>query len=168
MAKEVPVQTEWAIRKDKVHLTFQVRDAKNEQVVFEKNSMTFTSVSEEENKEKHYRNEIELFGAIDPDQSRYVNTGRVVRCVLTRAEEGEYWPRLTKEKIRLHWLKVDFGRWKDEDDSDDEDKAGADFELNDMLSGLRVDKDGNKSASVTDFDDLDDDSDDGEIDGLEN
>lgn len=126
-----------------------------------------------------------------------MNTGRVVRCVLTRAEEGEYWPRLTKEKIRLHWLKVDFGRWKvtkssdfitlacflqfllntkieknlfiqDEDDSDDEDKAGADFELNDMLSGLRVDKDGNKSASVTDFDDLDDDSDDGEIDGLEN
>lgn len=36
-----------------------------------------------------------------------------------------------------------------------------------MLSGLRVDKDGNKS-SVTDFDDLDEDSDDGEIDGLEN
>ena len=57
---------------------------------------------------------------------------------------------------------------QDEDDSDDEDKAGADFELNDMLSGLRVDKDGNKSASMTDFDDLDDDSDDGEIDGLEN
>lgn len=24
MAKEVPAQTEWAIRKDKVHLTFQV------------------------------------------------------------------------------------------------------------------------------------------------
>ena len=44
-----------------------MRDAKNEQVVFEKNSMTFTSVSEEENKEKHYRNDIELFGAIDPD-----------------------------------------------------------------------------------------------------
>lgn len=44
-----------------------MRDAKNEQVVFEKNSMTFTSVSEEENKEKRYRNDIELFGAIDPD-----------------------------------------------------------------------------------------------------
>lgn len=56
--------------------------------------------------------------------------------------------------------------FQDEDDSDDEDKAGADFELNDMLSGLRVDKDGNKQ-SVTDFDDLDDDSDDGEIDGIE-
>ena len=36
-----------------------------------------------------------------------------------------------------------------------------------MLSGLRVDKDGNK-GSVADFDDLDEDSDDGEIDGLEN
>ena len=35
-----------------------------------------------------------------------------------------------------------------------------------MLSGLRVDKDG-KKQSVTDFDDLDDDSDDGEIDGIE-
>ncbi|CAG5096848.1 Oidioi.mRNA.OKI2018_I69.XSR.g14810.t1.cds [Oikopleura dioica] len=156
-----------AAKKWNDHTTaLEVRDAKNEQVVFEKNRMTFRSVAEEENKEKHYCNEIELFGAIDPDQSRYVNTGRVVRCVMTRAEEGEYWPRLTKEKIRIHWLKVDFGRWKDEDDSDDEDKAGADFELNDMLSGLRVDKDGNKQ-SMTDFDDLDDDSDDGEIDGIE-
>ena len=44
-----------------------MRDAKNEQLVFEKTRMTFTSVSEEENKQKHYRNEIELFGAIDPD-----------------------------------------------------------------------------------------------------
>ncbi len=28
MAKEVPAQTEWAIRKDKVHLTFQVIEIK--------------------------------------------------------------------------------------------------------------------------------------------
>lgn len=29
-----------------------------------------------------------------------------------RAESGEYWPRLTKEKQRIHWLKVDFSKWK--------------------------------------------------------
>merc|ERR1711935_1310586 len=32
------------------------------------------------------------------------------------------------EKQRIHWLKVDFTRWKDEDDEETEDKLDQDFD----------------------------------------
>lgn len=41
------------------------------------------------------------------------------------ASDSKYWPHLTKEKKKYHWLKVDFKKWKDEDDSDDEAVSGA-------------------------------------------
>jgi len=43
---------------------------------------------------------------------------------LAKKETG-YWPRLTKEKQRLHWLKIDFDKWKDEDDDEEEEGAAA-------------------------------------------
>ena len=39
----------------------------------------------------------------------------------------EYWPRLTKDKSKLHFLKTDFDKWVDEDEQDavnDEDVMG--------------------------------------------
>merc|ERR1711997_482605 len=41
--------------------------------------------------------------------------------------EGPYWERLLKDKTKQHWLKVDFQKWKDEDDSDEE-AGGGDLE----------------------------------------
>jgi len=32
--------------------------------------------------------------------------------------EEEYWPRLLKEKAKVHWLKTDFDKWVDEDEQD--------------------------------------------------
>lgn len=51
--------------------------------------------------------------------------GRYVELVLQKpSSDSKYWPHLTKEKKKYHWLKVDFKKWKDEDDSDDEALAG--------------------------------------------
>merc|ERR1712133_118063 len=92
------------------------------------------------------------------------NLGRCIKCLLPRQEVGEYWPRLTKEKQKIHWLKVDFSRWRDEDDDEGEDKLDSDFDMNKMLNQLRIDGDG-KEKGIEDFDDLDDeDSDDEDID----
>lgn len=38
-------------------------------------------------------------------------------------DDTSYWPHLTKEKKKYHWLKVDFKKWKDEDDSGDEESG---------------------------------------------
>ena len=42
--------------------------------------------------------------------------------------EGPYWKRLVKEDKKQHWLKVDFNKWRDEDESDDEAGGGQDLE----------------------------------------
>ena len=39
---------------------------------------------------------------------------------MEKTEEGPYWERLLKDKTKQHWLKIDFNKWKNEDDSDDE------------------------------------------------
>lgn len=53
-------------------------------------------------------------------KSRSFVRDRNIELILVKREEGPFWPHLLKEKVKQHWLKVDFSRWKDEDDSDDE------------------------------------------------
>ena len=38
-------------------------------------------------------------------------------------ESGPYWTRLLEDKTKQHWLKVDFTKWKDEEDSDNEEQV---------------------------------------------
>jgi len=172
---DIAAQTTWAIRRDKVFVSFQVEDAEDVQVVFEEQKITFSANQKEINAQgkktkkvlKTFRNDIDLYAKVKVENCVHNNYGREIKCLLTRAEEGEYWPRLTKEKQRIHWLKVDFSRWKDEDDSDTEDKSEGDFDMNKMLGELRMDQDGNQKG-IEDFDDLDvADSDDEEIDGID-
>lgn len=45
--------------------------------------------------------------------------------VLAKAKPDEpYWPTLTADKKKHHWLKSDFNKWQDEDDSGDEGLGG--------------------------------------------
>ena len=37
-------------------------------------------------------------------------------------EKDEWWPRITKEKVKNHFITIDFARWIDPDDSGDEKK----------------------------------------------
>lgn len=76
--------------------------------------------------DKTYEIKLELFGEVKPDDSKYQVRGRNVEFVLIKADpETPYWSRLLKENKKYHWLKIDFGKWKDEDESDDETAGGA-------------------------------------------
>lgn len=66
---------------------------------------------------------LNLFGSVKPDDSKWINRDRGAEFVLIKAKQG-YWKRLLKEETRYHWLKVDFNKWKDEDDSEDESGGG--------------------------------------------
>lgn len=59
----------------------------------------------------------------------------MIQYVLPKKEAGPFWPRLLKQEKKVPWVKVDFEKWKDEDESDDEWKGGAggaggDFDMN--------------------------------------
>lgn len=52
------------------------------------------------------------------------NCGRCYEFIISKAESAaEYWPSLTTDKKKPHWLKVDFNKWKDEGSDDDSDAA---------------------------------------------
>lgn len=53
--------------------------------------------------------------------------------LLVKAKEGPYWPTLTSDKKKHHWLKSDFNKWKDEDDSEDEMGTGGGDNFEEML-----------------------------------
>uniref|UniRef100_A0A3B4D7A9 Prostaglandin E synthase 3 n=1 Tax=Pygocentrus nattereri TaxID=42514 RepID=A0A3B4D7A9_PYGNA len=109
----------WYDRRDSVFVEFCVEDSVDVEVKFDKSKLDFSCVGGVDTVK--YHNEVDLFEAIDPNESKHKRTDRSVFCCLRKAEAGKSWPRLTKVKTKLNWLSVDFNNWKDwEDDSDEE------------------------------------------------
>lgn len=109
----------------------------------------FLTLSAKSNDSKiDYQLKIDFFKEVDPDLSK-INTenGSHIFIVLRKKEKAEeYWPRLTKEKLKYHYIKTDFDKWVDEDEQDEvaEDEndgmpaggpGGLDFSQ--MLSSMR-------------------------------
>lgn len=97
---------------------------------FSKDSVFFRGTGGVEKKD--YEVTIPLYREIDPDKSKSFNRERCIEMVLAKAKPDEpYWPALTSDKKKHHWLKCDFNKWQDEDDSGDEGlggMGGGDFE----------------------------------------
>ncbi|XP_005801415.1 prostaglandin E synthase 3-like [Xiphophorus maculatus] len=121
----------WYDRRDFVFVEFCVEDSKDVHVQFDKSKFEFSCVSR---RDKYY-NDIELFGEIDPKQSKHSRTDRSVQCCLQKAEVGKPWPRLTKEKAKFKWLSVDFNNWRDWDDDSDEDMSSFD-NFSEMMNNM--------------------------------
>lgn len=96
-------------------------DCQDPEIKFESSSLSFKGKGGADKKE--YEANIELYGNIEPDSSLHVTRPRNIEICLKKAEDG-FWPRLTKSQAKLPWLKVDFNKWKDEDDSEDEGAGG--------------------------------------------
>ncbi|KAL1116684.1 hypothetical protein AAG570_005156 [Ranatra chinensis] len=108
----------------------------------------------------------EFYKEVEPDKSLKTVRDRNIEVVLKKKDDSSaYWPRLTKDKIKNHWLKIDFNRWQDDEYSDD-DASGMNMGLEDMvrsMGGL-----GGSDAKPS-FDDIDvpSDSDDEDLPDLE-
>jgi len=94
-------------------------------------SLVFTGTSG--TLKRTYHVELEFFAEVDPAESKTAHTARDVAFVLRKKEaKEEYWPRLTKDKAKLHFLKTDFDRWVDED----EQEGQADEDLMAGMGGM--------------------------------
>lgn len=108
-----------------MYLTVAVEDCKNAQVKIESDKVIFKGTGGD----KHtYECTLTLYGKLKVDESKFVTRDRATEMLLVKESKGEYWPRLLKDTTKMHWLKVDFNKWKDEDDSDAEDMSGGNFE----------------------------------------
>merc|ERR1719481_141250 len=107
----------WYQRETFVFLTVEVMDCQNPEISVLEDKLYFKGVGGSEM--QTYELDIELLKAISTKNSRYAVRPRVVEFRLVK-EESVWWERLLKDKVRQHWLRVDFQNWKDEEDVGDE------------------------------------------------
>jgi len=162
-----PPSVSWAQRTGLVLLNVHLEDCKKPEVKLESNSVYFKGNGGSDN--KCHEVTMEFFKDIVPEESKYFLKERVIEFLIKKKEDGPYWPHLLKDKRKQHWLKVDFHRWKDEDDSDDEaggGPGGKDQDIEEMMRGLGgLNADGGGGAP--NMNDLEEDSDDDDLPDLE-
>jgi len=168
----LPPPVMWAQRSAVVFMTINLEDAKDPEIKVNKDSIYFKGIGGVE--KKLYEVTIPLFKEIDAEKSKHFNRERCIEFILAKANaEGPYWPSLTADKKKHHWLKCDFNKWRDEDDSGDEGlggMGGGDFEEMMRQMGGLGGGGGADAGGKPSFDDLDEgeeDSDDEPIPDLE-
>jgi len=114
--------------KNIVYLTIGAPDvsANDLKLDIQPTKLTFTGKSHM--KKATYHVELELFAEIDPAESKTSHTDKNVELVLRKKELGEeFWPRLLKEKGKVHFLRTDFDKWVDEDEQEDQAEGDDDY-----------------------------------------
>ncbi|XP_075213396.1 cytosolic prostaglandin E synthase isoform X2 [Lycorma delicatula] len=154
----VPPPVMWAQRTNCVFMTICLEDCKNPDIKLENDKIFFKGVGGTEKKNHEFN--LTLYKEIDPEKSAKFVRDRNIELFLKKKEEGPYWPQLTKEKTKFHWLKVDFDKWKDEDDSEDEFANGQSEDLEEMMRSMGGLGGGSGDKPNLDYLDADSDSDD--------
>ncbi|CAI4582382.1 CQS_1a_G0031320.mRNA.1.CDS.1 [Saccharomyces cerevisiae] len=89
----------------------------------------------------HYQLHIDLYKEIIPEKTMHkIANGQHYFLKLYKKDlESEYWPRLTKEKVKYPYIKTDFDKWVDEDEQDEVEAEGNDaaqeMDFSQMMGG---------------------------------
>lgn len=119
--------TKWAQRSDRVFLTIELPDAKD--VKLNLKSEGHFNFSAKGSDDLPYEFDIELFDAVNVEESKAAVAPRTICYLIKKAKSG-WWPRLLKQEGKPPvFLKVDWDKWQDEDDEDAgfNDFGGMDF-----------------------------------------
>ena len=105
----------WAQRKDKLYITINVVHSKTPKIEINGKKMKYEGTDGS----KIYSFDLELFDEIDKENSKYTLDTRNIFLNLKKKNEGEYWPRLTLNKIKYHWIEIDWNYFVDEDEEEE-------------------------------------------------
>ncbi|XP_021755996.1 uncharacterized protein At3g03773-like isoform X1 [Chenopodium quinoa] len=106
----------WAQRSDKVYLTVSLPEAKDIVVKCEPEGLfKFSATGPQEEK---YEFTLDLYGAIAPEGCKAKTGWRNILCSIQKEQRG-WWKRLLKSEEKTPpYLKVDWNKWRDEDDEE--------------------------------------------------
>ncbi|KAM3182029.1 hypothetical protein ACTXT7_013225 [Hymenolepis weldensis] len=155
----------WAQRYNCVFLTVNLSDVKDEVLHITPESFEFKGKVDGETP-KNYAIKFDFYGEVDPEKKTQSSGGRVISLCIEKKDPAK-WPRLVKDTEKQPWLKTDFNKWVDLDESDSEDDnafGGGNGNIERMLSmmdnrgldGLDDEDDGNEADADSDDDDLPD------------
>jgi prostaglandin-E synthase len=123
----------WAQRRDKVYVTIQLENTTNPTITLKDSSLYFHGKGGTGNTDHEVL--MEFYKEIDPETSKYDVTGRGVKLIIMKkGDKPVFWPHLLKGQKKVHYLKTDFEKWRDEDDSDVDEHD--DFNLDEMMQSM--------------------------------
>ena len=103
--------SETEAEKNHVFLTISVPDVSKEKIKLDIQPQSLSFEGYSETKKATYAVKLEFYDQIDPSASKINHTPRDVEMVLQKKElKAEYWPRLLKDKAKVHFLKTDFDK----------------------------------------------------------
>ena len=105
----------WAQRKDKLYITINVVHSKKPTIEIKGKKMKYEGTDGT----KNYSFEIELYDEIDTENSKYTLDTRNIFLNLKKKKSGDYWPRLTFDKVKFHWIEIDWNYFVDEDEEEE-------------------------------------------------
>jgi len=127
MSTQVTPEVLWAQRSSKddpeknfVYLTISVPDVpkSNLKLDLKSTGLTFTGTSD--TKKSTYHLAIEFYEEIDVENSKTNHSAKDIEMKLRKKElKEEYWPRLLKDKAKVHYLRTDFDKWIDQDEQNE-------------------------------------------------
>lgn len=97
--------------KNYIYLTISVPDVPKSSLKLDlkPTSLTFTGTSE--TKKTTYHLELEFYAEIDVENSKTNHSAKDIEMILRKKElKEEYWPRLLKDKAKVHFLRTDFDK----------------------------------------------------------
>jgi len=115
----------WAQTETHVYLRADLNNIKSHEVCIEEEEVELTATASGANGEDcRYHFVIEFFLPVDKHGCEYEVRDSDVRFSL-RKKEADWWPRLQYQNIRVPWLRIDFDKWREQDEEDmtDEDNA---------------------------------------------
>eukprot|EP00538_Stauroneis_constricta_P006984 CAMPEP_0119573354 /NCGR_PEP_ID=MMETSP1352-20130426/45082_1 /TAXON_ID=265584 /ORGANISM="Stauroneis constricta, Strain CCMP1120" /LENGTH=225 /DNA_ID=CAMNT_0007623041 /DNA_START=717 /DNA_END=1394 /DNA_ORIENTATION=- len=129
----------YAQRSDSIYLTISLPDVKDEKITLTDGELKFHGKSED----KEYEVNIEFFKPVNAEGSTYKVLPRSVQMHILKKEDEDskgdsgdeeaFWPRLLKDKaLEKNQVKVDWDRYVDEDE--EEEEGG--FDMSNLQGGM--------------------------------
>uniref|UniRef100_A0A915CUM2 CS domain-containing protein n=1 Tax=Ditylenchus dipsaci TaxID=166011 RepID=A0A915CUM2_9BILA len=145
----------WAQRSSNLYLAVELQDMKIEELKVHEDSFKIKYGTKGD---EQYEADLQLYGKLKGEDRRQVATERRIELVIPK-ETAEWWPHLLKEKTKLSWIKVDFDKWKDEDEENEEADEGFGGNLGGggmNFDGMDFSQFGGGGADGANFDDMKD------------
>lgn len=125
-------QLKWAQRKDKLYLTVDLQDCDAPDVKVSNEGENGKFEFRGSAGGNQYELVVDLLHEVDAENVQIAKTARNVFLMVPKKEEGDHWPRLTKEKGKQNHIQVDWAKYLDQDD----EESGADGFNPDGMSQL--------------------------------
>ncbi|XP_068151117.1 very-long-chain (3R)-3-hydroxyacyl-CoA dehydratase 3 [Drosophila tropicalis] len=105
----------WSQTKQTLQLKVDLKDAKGAIADFSPASLAFSARGHGARGVNAYKFDLRFYALIDDEDASFVVTDNKIELNIRKMEPA-WWPRLVATPQKPHWLKIDFDRWRTEDD----------------------------------------------------